>query len=301
MKKKMMSLALAVVMCLSLCVPAFATDNINGTVQPEIRATVADENGNVISSVTRETDSDYIVEIYSGGYMSQKATTNKATKITELEMFDNQENIISEQTYDLKEHVSPVAQEDILAPMMELEPTDSFDIYGRYRTDYTYNGSILYGDTYTMAHELSSSYRYESHMIQFSAGTAVGVVLSVLIAYYGGAITIATIGEIGLPTAAGVLVDYVRTTVCFTKYRVVTKVYFNGTYTVNAGNTYDKVLVAAGTGGSMHYSTDYYGYDIINSWASYCCSSGVLAFRDKYVTGAKPNLSLPITSIPYNG
>ncbi|WP_312159976.1 hypothetical protein [Oscillibacter sp.] len=67
MKKKMMSLALAVVMCLSLCVPAFATDNINGTVQPEIRATVADENGNVISSVTHEADSDYIVEIYLGG------------------------------------------------------------------------------------------------------------------------------------------------------------------------------------------------------------------------------------------
>lgn len=105
MIKKLTSLALALVMCLSLCVPALAANNVRNTLRPEVRATIAEEAGNVISSVTHETDSEYIVEIYIGEYMRQKATTSKATKITELVLFDNQGNIISEQIYDLKDYI----------------------------------------------------------------------------------------------------------------------------------------------------------------------------------------------------
>ena len=127
------------------------------------------------------------------------------------------------------------------------------------------------------------------------------MIVSVLLLHFGGEITIAALKDLGIATIAGVLVDSLNSEVCFTKYRVVTKVYFDDIFTVNAGKTYDKVIVNTAAAGGYHYTTEYYGYDIVYDWASYCCSSGAVAFQDKYVTQRNPSLRLPITSIPYNG
>lgn len=301
MKKKMLSLFLVFAMMFS-CVPAQAANVHDENSEAMVfSGNIEERTGSEITSVTEETDDQYITEIYVDNALQQRAIANKNSTITILEMYDENGNLESSSEYNLSENVSDVDYSNKPAPTAELIPTDDYDIYKRYRTDYLYQGAVMYGDTYTMAHELSESYRYEGHMLEFGAGTAVGLVVSALLLYFGGEITVAALRDLGISTSAGVLVDYLRSEVCFTKYRVVTKVYFDDIYTVNAGNTYDKVIVSAGAGGNDHYTTGYYGYDIVSSWASTCCSNGAIAFHDKYVTGNNPNLALPITSIPYHG
>jgi len=303
MKKKMLSLFLGVAMLFS-CIPAQAAE-IHSEEQEvtTFSGTTREETGAEITSITEETEDQYITEIYVDNILQQKAIANKNSAITILEMYDENGELESRSEYDLSENVHDV-NVDLTSepsPVAELNPTDDFDIYQRYRTDYLYQGRILYGDTYTMAHELSDRYRYESHTLIYGAGTAAGVIVSVLLLHFGGEITIAALKDLGIATIAGVLVDSLNSEVCFTKYRVVTKVYFDDIFTVNAGKTYDKVIVNTAAAGGYHYTTEYYGYDIVYDWASYCCSSGAVAFQDKYVTQRNPSLRLPITSIPYNG
>lgn len=301
MKKKVLSLLLVFAMMFS-CVPAQAANSHDENSEATVfSGSIAERTGSEVTSVTEETDDQYITKIYVDNVLQQRAVANKNSTLTILEMYDENGNLESRDEYNLSENVSDVDFANRPAQAAELIPTDDFDIYKRYRTDYLYQGAIMYGDTYTMAHELSESYRYEGHMLEFGAGTAAGLIVSALLLYFGGEITVAALRDLGISTSAGVLVDYLCSEVCFTKYRVVTKVYFDDIYTVNAGNTYDKVIVRAGAGGNDHYTTGYYGYDIVSSWASYCCSSGAVAFQDKYVMQNNPNLRLPLTSIPYNG
>ena len=305
MMKKVLSFVLTVVMVMSMSVTAFAAGN-DVKIQ-KFESTIIDKNGEELTSVVQETKDSYIIEIYCDGTLDHRVTTDKQTGKAILDTYRNDKKV-SRQNYDLKEHLKAIALDmetenfvPSIEPLAELFPTKEFNIVKSYRTDYVYNGKILYGNTKTMASELSSSNRYEGHMLQFSKGTAVGLVVSALLAAYGGAITVTVLAELGIPVAAGVLVDTISQKVCFTKYRVVTKVWFDNIHTVYAGKTYDKVLVTAAAGGGVHYSTGYYGYDIIDSWASTCCSSGAVAFSDKYITGHNKNLQLPVTSIPYNG
>lgn len=301
MEKKMLSLLVTLAMVFS-CVPAQALDVHDDSLEPVVfSGRMVEELGSEVMSITEETDDQYITEVYVDNILQQRAIANKESTITILEMYDENGDLELSSTYNLSENVSDIDLTNRPASAAELIPTDDFDIYKKYRTDYLYQGNILYGDTYTMAHELSESFRYEGHMLEFGVGTAVGVVVSALLLYYGGEFTVAALRDLGIATGAGVLTDYLLSEVCFTKYRVITKAYFDDIYTVNAGNTYDKVVVRAGASGNDHYTTGYYGYDIVDSWASYCCSNGVVAFQDKYVTLHNPNLKLPITSIPYYG
>lgn len=301
MRKKVLSLSLVFVMMFS-CVPAQAANIHDENLEAKIfSGSIAEKTGSEVTSVTEETDDQYITKIYVDNVLQQRAIADKNSTLTILEMYNENGNLESRSEYNLSKNVRDVDFSNKPALTAELIPTDDFDIYNRYRTDYVYQGAIMYGDTYTMAHELSKNFRYEGHMLQFGLGTAVSLVVSALLLYFGGEITVEAIKELGIATAAGVLVDSLSSEVCFTKYRIVTRVYFNNIYTVNAGNTYDKVIVRAGAGGNDHYTTGYYGYDIVSGWASYCCSNGAVAFQDKYITHTNPNLKLPLTSIPYNG
>lgn len=300
--KKILGVVIIIAMIFSQAISAMAIEIPNSV--NAFQGTIVDDYGNVITSIVTETMNENIVEVYCNGSIDHRVVTNKATGEAILEKM-NEGIIISTNTCDLNSYVEPVMPTlkveefgPVIEPLVELIPATDFSIEKLYPTDYVYNGSILYGETDTSAYELSEAYRYEGHMLQFSAGTAVGIVLSVLLAYYGGAITVKTLGELGIPAVAGTLIDSFMQEVCFTKYRVVTKASFASVLTVYAGKTYDKVLVTAGAGGNDHYSTGYYGYDIVDNWASTCCNYGAAAFSEKYITQHNPNLSLPITSIP---
>lgn len=287
--KKIMSLVLTLAMFIC-CIPT-------GALAAEV------ENSGEILYDMKETATQIITTAYKDGEMIQRATTNKETTETVLELYDG--DTVTIEYYTLNDHIEDIDLASIPDPAMEFEPTYSYDIYKRIRTDYLYQGSIMYGDTYTMAHETSRADRYEGHTLQFSKGTAASVIYNALKVALklaaGVTISQAMLVELGFEIAGGVLIDSITTTVCFTKYYVSTKVYFNGTLTVHANNTYSDIIVAAGAGGVDHYSSGLLGYDVVSSWASTCCSNGAVAFQDKYVTGNNPNLALPITSIPYYG
>lgn len=287
--KKIISLVLTLAMFIC-CVPT-------GVLAAEV------ENSGEFLYDMEETATQIITTAYKDGVMIQRATTNKETTETVLELFDG--DTVTVEYYTLNDHIKDVDLASIPDPAMEFEPTYSYDIYKRIRTDYLYQGAIMYGDTYTMAHETSRADRYEGHTLQFSAGTAASVIYNAMKVALklaaGVTISQAMLIELGFEIAGGVLIDSITTTVCFTKYYVSTKVYFNGTLTVHANNTYSDIIVAAGAGGVDHYSSGLLGYDVVSSWASTCCSNGAVAFQDKYVTGHNPDLALPITSIPYYG
>lgn len=311
MKSQQFRRIIALSLCMSLllcCVPAYAAETNDNNVTNGTTYSYTDENGDVITSTTIETPTGYVVNIYVNGELTQHATTDIDAEETTLTMYEDGTPILANETYDLNAFVSDVTIESeeiigdhIAEPAVELFPTTSYDIYNRYRTDYLYQGSILYGDTYTRGYEISRQNRYEDHYFEFGIGTAASVVLSALLLKYRGALTLKSLLDLGVSTSAGVLIDTWATTACFTEYSVSTKVYFDDIYTVIATNIYDKVIVAAGAQGIDHYTTDYYDYDIIWSWSSYCCSSGAVAFYDKYISGNNPSLTLPIRSIPYYG
>lgn len=302
--RKILCVVLIFTLVFAQCATAVANTN-NYLINNEYQGTIVDVDGNVLTSVIKETINEYIVEIYCNGKLDNKSYVSKNNHTAVLEQYDDN-ILVSTSVYDLDDFVKPIEPKvevmntgEAITPMAELVPTDDFTIENRYITNYMYKGSILYGYTKSMAKELSPSYRYEEHRISLTRGTAASVLIGILLSYFIGGITLITLAELGIPVAAGVLIDSVDNDFCFTKYRVVTKVWFDDILTVNAGNTYDKVLVKASAGGGVKFSSSYYGYDIVNSWASTCCGNGAAAFSDKYITASKPNLALPLTTIPY--
>lgn len=252
-------------------------------------------------------------EIYDGAYhicvfvndvLTQQAITNIETGEGVLSLFDASSRSSSDEIhYNLSDYVKEIP----VSPTSEIIPSETYSITGRYRTDYTYQGSILYGDTKTAAYETGG--RYYGRVLNFSAGDVVALVLSALAGYFtgDGKVTIATLGALGIPVVGGKIVDHFTKEVYYTNFKVATRVYFDGIYTANVYQMYDKVLVSIDAvvdeqgGKSTHYADDYYGYDIVASFSRYAATASSLAFYEKYGIGTNPDLKLPITSIPYTG
>lgn len=300
MAKKFTSLVLALIMCLSLCVPTLALNNQQNGDDLE----VVDSLGNKMRSTFEIYDGAYHICVFVNDVLTQQAITNIETGEGVLNLFDASSRSSSDEIhYNLSDYVKEIP----VSPTSEIIPSETYSITGRYRTDYTYQGSILYGDTKTAAYETGG--RYYGRVLNFSAGDVVALVLSALAGYFtgDGKVTIATLGALGIPVVGGKIVDHFTKEVYYTNFKVATRVYFDGIYTANVYQMYDKVLVSIDAvvdeqgGKSTHYADDYYGYDIVASFSRYAATASSLAFYEKYGIGTNPDLKLPITSIPYTG
>ena len=300
MVKKFTSLVLALIMCLSLCVPTLALNNQQNGDDLE----VVDSLGNKMRSTFEIYDGAYHICVFVNDVLTQQAITNIDTGKGVLKLFDDSFRSSPEEIYyDLSDYV----EEILVSPTSEIISSETYSITGRYRTDYTYQGSILYGDTKTAAYETGG--RYYGRVLNFSAGDAVALVLSALAGYFTGdaKVTIATLEALGIPVVGGKIVDHFTKEVYYTNFKVATRVYFDGIYTANVYQMYDKVLVSLDAveeeqgGNYTHYADDYYGYDIVDSFSRYAATASALAFYEKYGIGTNPDLKLPITSLPYTG
>ncbi len=300
MAKKFTSLVLALIVCLSLCVPTLALNNQQNGDDLE----VVDSLGNKMRSTFEIYDGAYHICVFVNDVLTQQAITNIDTGEGVLKLFDDSfRSSPDEIHYNLSDYVKEIS----ISPTSEIIPSETYSITGRYRTDYTYQGSILYGDTKTAAYETGG--RYYGRVLNFSAGDTVALVLSALAGYFtgNGKVTIATLGALGIPVVGGKIVDHFTKEIYYTNFKVATRVYFDGIYTANVYQMYNKVLVSidaveAEQGiDSVHYSDDYYGYDIVASFSRYAATASSLAFYEKYGIGTNPDLKLPITSIPYTG
>lgn len=118
--------------------------------------------------------------------------------------------------------------------------------------------------------------------MNFSAGDVVALVLSALAGYFtgDGKVTIATLGALGIPVVGGKIVDHFTKEVYYTNFKVATRVYFDGIYTANVYQMYDKVLVSIDAvvdeqgGKSTHYATNRGSLHIV--YASFCVEAQFL-------------------------
>ena len=196
MAKKFTSLVLALIMCLSLCVPTLALNNQQNGDDLE----VVDSLGNKMRSTFEIYDGAYHICVFVNDVLTQQAITNIDTGKGVLKLFDDSFRSSPEEIYyDLSDYV----EEILVSPTSEIISSETYSITGRYRTDYTYQGSILYGDTKTAAYETGG--RYYGRVLNFSAGDVVALVLSALAGYFtgDGKVTIATLGALGIPVVGG--------------------------------------------------------------------------------------------------
>lgn len=300
MHKKKTAKLIGIFLILSMAVSVIQV-NVLAYVSPlhDTSDVYIDKNGDKITSQIIEDNDKVTVKIFINGELDHVVITDKHTMLAEITTY-SQDNLLnmrlntSKTQVDLNSLVTDTADADI-APYGTLEPTYSFTISNRIRTDYSYNGSVLYADCSSKAYEQGESYRYNGKILQLSAGTAVGTVLSIIAAYFtGGAWTVATVASIGIPVVGGVIADYYTSEVCYTLYRVYTDAYINGIYMVYGYTVYNKVLVNVDASG-IFYTDDYYGYNIIRSHAEQCAYYAGNHFYEKFISCSKPNLSLPVT------
>lgn len=196
MAKTFTSLVLALIMCLSLCVPTLALNNQQNGDDLE----VVDSLGNKMRSTFEIYDGAYHICVFVNDVLTQQAITNIETGEGVLNLFDASSRSSSDEIhYNLSDYVKEIP----VSPTSEIIPSETYSITGRYRTDYTYQGSILYGDTRTAAYETGG--RYYGRVLNFSAGDVVALVLSALAGYFtgDGKVTIATLGALGIPVVGG--------------------------------------------------------------------------------------------------
>lgn len=302
--KKIIAMVVTFAMLFSLSAPAFAVEADSVTHHGFYGDTYVDAHGNEIESVISETDTQYIVKLYVNGILDSTTVSDKNTWEAMVVSVENGE--ITSAEYDLHDYVELIV-DDLpgVAPASEIETSTSYSISNRYRTDYLYQGDILYADTLTAAYEISTRNRHNETILNFSQGDAVGLIIAALCSAFGGTFGVGLAVSLGLPIIGTKVVDGFTRSVWMTDFRVSTKVYFDDIYTGLISQTYDEVIVSEMTDANnvkhTYYADDMYGYDIIWSQSSYAASGCAVAFVDKYVTQNNPNLSLPITSLPYYG
>lgn len=297
-----------------------SSDFSNNLGTPALEETFIDSAGDEIGTQIFEYENGYVVIILLNGAQNQVCISDRQTGDLYYREYDNAGTSLfsnyTEEMYNISDFISLTDDTGLfeeetpeISTMGALPIATGYNITNSYRTDYIYRGSILYGDTYTRAYEPSASNRYNGRYVTFTVGDGVGLVLAALVTAFtlpAGAtfIAVSTLVALGLPIAGAKVVEYFTSNVYYTTYNVSTKVYYSGIYTGLISQNYNKVLVAytpTNTGSKVGYSDDYYGYNIISSNASYAASGCARAFNDKYITMNNPNLSLPITSLPYYG
>lgn len=299
--KKIIAVVLACLMLFAVPLNVLAAMDIE-QIDMVREASVYDIDGNLITSRSYITFNGCVVEIYVNGQLHDRATTNSSTNKIHVEMFDR-EGTTEVLEYDLSEYcayVDEFGDEGSVSTNAAYTPTSSFTINGRVRTDYRYQNEILYGDTNTRFYEPSQATRHSVGQLNFSRGDLAAVVISAAMAILNCTLSIMFIVDQGVPIVAEKINDGFKKTVCYTTARVQTRVYFDGVYTAYITRDFNKtILLRDAETSAISLSTDYYGYDIVTSTASSAVSGSVLAFSDKYITCIRPNLALPITSIPY--
>lgn len=303
--KKMLSVVLSFVMVFSIAATCFANNKSD---------VFYDSAGNKIKSIVNETNDIIEVKLYVNGKLNQKAIVNLGTEEIFAEEYETNSSITLKSSqskvdslthnYQISDFMTPIEDvknmdsEDNIIKLDEistksaLDTSSGFNILKTYRTDYLYRGNILKAETKTRAQELGKSYRYNKTEWNFTRGDLTSVVLGVAIATFGTWVTVAVLISLGLPIVGAKLIDGFKKSVCYTSFKVDTRVYCDNIYTANVSKTFNKVIVIG-----TEYNDDYYGYDIVSDFSSMAANKAAKAFNDKYITGNKPNLSLPITSL----
>ena len=301
---KLISFSLALVMMVNMCaINAFALESEPIIHHDYVGDVFIDDDGNIIETKTSETATEYIVDQYINGELDNTVITDKETWEAVMTTYGDTEEISIYNLHDFAEIIPDNGQ--IPAPNGSIDWSSSYTISKDFNTDYLYKGQILKAQTLTAAYEPSISTRHNETILNFSKGDKVSLLVSLLLAAFGGAIGIGVAASIGLPVLAGKFTDGFTRPVWQTDLKVSTKVYFDNVYTGLISNTYREVIVseARDANGVLHtyYADDCYGYDIIMDSSSYAASGCAVAFVDKYITQNNPNLRLPITSLPYYG
>ncbi|WP_313527583.1 hypothetical protein [Anaerotignum sp.] len=303
--KKMLAIVLSFVVVFSTAATCFANNKSD---------VFYDSDGNKIKSIVNETNDIIEVKLYVNGKLNQKAIVNLGTEEIFAEEYETNSSITLKSSqskvdslthnYQISDFMSPIEDaknmdsEDNITKLDEvstksaLDTSSGFNILKTYRTDYLYRGNILKAETKTRAQELGKSYRYNKTEWNFTKGDLTSVVLGVAIATFGTWVTVAVLISLGLPIVGAKLIDGFKKSVCYTSFKVDTRVYCDNIYTANVSKTFNKVIVIG-----TEYNDDYYGYDIVSDFSSMAANKAAKAFNDKYITGNKPNLSLPITSL----
>ncbi len=304
--QKILSVVLSFVMVFSTTAICFANNKSD---------VFYDSDCNKIKSIVNQANDIIEVKLYVNGKLNQKAVVNLGTE----EIFAEEYNTTNSSTtlkssqskvdsfthnYLISDFMSPIegaknmGSEDNITKSHEistksaLDTSSGFNILKTYRTDYLYRGNILKAETKTRAQELGKSYRYNKTEWNFTRGDLTSVVLGVAIATFGTWVTVAVLISLGLPIVGAKLIDGFKKSVCYTSFKVDTRVYCDNMYTANVSKTFNKVIVIG-----TEYNDDYYGYDIVSDFSSMAANKAAKAFNDKYITGNKPNLRLPITSL----
>jgi len=268
-----------------------------------------DNNGNKYDIFIKTSNEQLVVDVYINGILNDSTITNKYTGDMTVTQYclnnTRSNNIESDNSYSAKQSSYNIDDflttiEDNGASLFSTIPyTPNYTYYGEFKTDYTYNGKILYGSAYYQAYEPSSSNRYNGKLVSIPMGTTLSAIVSIFSFVVSGITVLGLVG-FGITIADGISQSPFKKTVSYTQYRVSAKIYFNSILTVQAYSIYNKVIVLVdAASGKVTYHNDYYNYNIVSSYLRSATNVGVRAFSDKYITGHNKGLVLPITSLSY--
>lgn len=300
MKKRLLSLLLALAMCLSLNVPAFAVDTKEYYKQT---TPVVDSLGNTTFSESIETENELVVKVYVNNVLSQICKTNKKTLNATVTLYNGKRT--TTQSISLSSHVSSTSNLDSYSQVQQGilgAGTRGALIVGSSGYDNVRSCSATYKQTYftctaySRLTELPNA-RYDAHVLNFSVGTAVGAIISALLLNYNAAaVTVATLLDLGLPIVGGVLVDSITQTVCLTTLEIDTMAYTMSTLSAHIDNSYNRVMVSL-TADGPYYSFDCYVTSPYNTWTQTVSNNAAAAYAEKYYFYTMPNLELPVDTL----
>ena len=322
MKKKMMSLALAVVMCLSLCVPAFAAENVNPYYETfeyvdslgdtytfiftrDSKSTVAivnDENGNLVAKSEQANGFNYIENTIPAVAYSRNISS--ARYVTET---ININDLIAPMPSDITLDESSI-NAFLAASGDSIPGSSTYKSNGTYNTDYTYQGNILKGEAFYRRTGGYTEYNRVSYV--FTRNMTITAIFIVLGGMYSW-LKLTAIKEIAAGvgigiTGAAITMDwnyYGKMRAYDFQYKC--NMVHNGSTIKMSEITRKLEYLISGDSvlGTTNYKFDDFSYDTPTQGVYMQCSEAVgyaaKAFSVKYITESDPTLSLPVSGPVY--
>ena len=324
--KKIVSLILVMATMLSLYVPVKAAEKGLGTYRDyeefeyvdsfgekfravsykddeKTVAIVYDSQGNMIVKSERAFGSDYIIETVTEEVAGRNALNTEGTTAT---------RVINIKDMQVPWSGSPL--DSMNTPSYGVMATDTGDTvpgstaykkYKTYNTDYLYQGEILTGDGYFRK---TSATPVTSNRISYNwvRNTTINTIFLILSGYYSW-VTLSTTKQIiiglGIGIAGASMTSdlHYRGEVETYTFQFKCQMDYNGRSIKMSEITkkFDYLLSKDILLGTTNRTFDNFSYSTPDQAVNMCCKEAVgyaaQAFSAKYITGSKPNLSLPVS------